>query len=221
MKVEINIPDGLSDITLAQYQRFARISGDEEFLAHKKLEIFAGIDLKMVKAMKASDVARIANKINEVLSEKPEFQPTFTLEGVEYGFHPNLDDITFGELHDIEENISDYQKMHMVMAVLYRPILQKIKDRYRITDYTGTHLTEDAMKSAPMSVVQGMMVFFWRLGIDLSATLIQSLEGTIAQTIPQHPNSPGSGDGTISSMPLPEVISSNLMQLRDSTPSLL
>jgi hypothetical protein len=221
MQVEINIPDGLHDITLAQYQRFVRIEGDEEFLNHKKLEIFANMDLQYAKQMKAADVSRIVSKINEALMQSVDFQPTFVMNDVEYGFIPNLDGILFGELSDIEENITDWQKMHIVMAVLFRPVVQKIKDRYRIEDYNGTTITEELMKAMPMSIVQGAMVFFWRLGIDLSATIIQSSEQELNSIIATKGSSQRSGDGTPSITPLLMAMRSNLTQLRNSTPSLL
>ena len=221
MKLEITIPDTLSELTLAQYQRFVRLEGDEEFLNHKKLEIFANVDLQNARNIKASEVSRIASKINEVLSERVELQTTFSLEGVEYGFHPNLDEMLFGELKDIEENITDWQKMHIVMAVLYRPVTQKIKDRYRIADYNGTSYTEDIMKRMPLSVVQGALVFFWRIGIDLSAHILQSLEPEMNSIIAVKGSSQNDGVGTHSITPFLTAMHSNLKKLHNSTPSLL
>ena len=53
------------------------------------------------------------------------------------GFVPKLDDITLGEYVDIESNISDWQKdAHKAMAVLYRPVNFKAKDKYGIAPYT-------------------------------------------------------------------------------------
>jgi hypothetical protein len=45
MELKVVVPTSLSEITLDQYQRFARLEGDEEFLTHKMLEIFCGVPL--------------------------------------------------------------------------------------------------------------------------------------------------------------------------------
>ena len=48
MKVEINVPDSLSEIRLEQYQKFVKLyDGEvtEEFMALKMLEIFCGVKL--------------------------------------------------------------------------------------------------------------------------------------------------------------------------------
>ena len=51
------------------------------------------------------------------------------------GFIPKLDDISLGEYIDIETNISDWQKMHKAMAVLYRPVNFKLGNKYGIAPY--------------------------------------------------------------------------------------
>ena len=41
------------------------------------------------------------------------------MRGVEYGFIPNLDDMSFGEYVDLDTYIGDWQNIHRAMAVLY------------------------------------------------------------------------------------------------------
>ena len=51
MKIEVIIPNDLSEITLDQYQRFLKIqenNTDEKFLTSKMIEIFCGIKLPEV-----------------------------------------------------------------------------------------------------------------------------------------------------------------------------
>ncbi len=46
MKVDIEIPESLNEITLDQYQRYLKIqdnNDDDKFLAVKMIEIFCGI----------------------------------------------------------------------------------------------------------------------------------------------------------------------------------
>ena len=170
MKVDIYIPDELSDITLEQYQKFAKLNTEENqntnFLLHKMVEIFCRLDLKDIARIKFSYVTQIVNDLNNIFNTKTELIPTFKMKGVEYGMIPKLDDITLGEYIDLDNNISDWETMHKAMAVLYRPIDLKKDHRYQIKEYTGE---EDAsvFKHMPLDVVMGCLVFFWSLSEEL------------------------------------------------------
>ena len=170
MKVDIYIPDELSDITLEQYQKFAKLNTEENqntnFLLHKMVEIFCRLDLKDIARIKFNYVTQIVNDLNNIFNTKTKLIPTFKMKGVEYGMIPKLDDITLGEYIDLDNNISDWETMHKAMAVLYRPIDLKKDHRYQIKEYTGE---EDAsvFKDMPLDVVMGCLVFFWSLSEEL------------------------------------------------------
>ena len=70
MKVEINVPDSLNEITLAQYQRFEKLNTEENqgstFLLQKMVEIFCNLDLKDVAEIKYKSVQEIAVHLNKV-----------------------------------------------------------------------------------------------------------------------------------------------------------
>ena len=53
--------------------------------------------------------------------------------------------------------------MHKAMAVLFRPIKQKLRDKYLIEEYEGSHKYSEVMKNMPLDVVLGSMVFFYSL----------------------------------------------------------
>ena len=170
MKVDIYIPDELSDITLEQYQKFAKLNTEENqntnFLLHKMVEIFCRLDLKDIARIKFNYVTQIVNDLNNIFNTKTKLIPTFKMKGVEYGMIPKLDDITLGEYIDLDNNISDWDTMHKAMAVLYRPIKLKKDHRYQIEEYTGD---EDAgiFKDMPLDVVMGSLFFLWTLSEEL------------------------------------------------------
>ena len=178
MKVDIYIPDELSDITLEQYQKFAKLNTEENqntnFLLHKMVEIFCRLDLKDIARIKFNYVTQIVNDLNNIFNTKTELIPTFKMKGVEYGMIPKLDDITLGEYIDLDNNISDWEPMHKAMAVLYRPIKLKKDHRYQIEEYTGE---EDAVKfkDMPLDIVMGSLVFFWSLSSELLQTTLKYL----------------------------------------------
>ena len=58
MELKVTVPTDLSEITVDQYQRFARLEGDEEFLTHKMLEIFCGVPLSNTSVLHGWRVTR-------------------------------------------------------------------------------------------------------------------------------------------------------------------
>lgn len=176
MKVEINVPDSLNEITLQQYQRFEKLNTEENkgstFLLQKMVEIFCNLDLKDVAEIKYKSVNEIAIHLNKVFDTKHSLIPTFKLKGIEYGFIPILDDMTLGEYVDLDDNLGNWETMHKAMSVLYRPILFKKGHKYNIEPYKGMN---DVMKQAPLDVVFSAMVFFWNLNNELVTTILNYL----------------------------------------------
>jgi len=68
----------------------------------------------------------------KAFSERPPLKQRFFIGKQEFGFIPSLEEITVGELNDIDTYISDWTKMHNAMAVLYRPITATFGNRYEI-----------------------------------------------------------------------------------------
>jgi len=182
MKVDVLVPSSLEDITLEQYQKFAKINTEDNentnFLMHKTVEIFCNLQLKNVARIKFNYVKQILNDINKVFEEKTDLVPRFTLGGVEYGFIPALDDMSLGEYIDLDENFTDWETMHKAMSVLYRPVTLKKGYRYQIEEYDGIQYAE-VMKKAPLNVVMGCMVFFYSLNRELLKTTLNFLQTEI------------------------------------------
>jgi hypothetical protein len=183
MKTEIYVPTKLSEIPLKNYQEFMKLvenSNDEEFIAQKTIEIFCGLNMRDVINIKWSDVKDLISHFNTLFKQKSEFVHTFKIQDMEFGFIPNLEDITFGEYVDLESNITSIDNFHKAMAVMYRPIKTRRKDKYEIIEYTGTAEFSDLMKFAPLDVVMSASLFFWNLGNDLVQATLLSLETQIA-----------------------------------------
>jgi hypothetical protein len=206
MKLEISIPTELKEIKLAQYQAFLKIAKDNddaEFMNQKMVQTFCNIDLKNVAEIRYKDVLEITaslGKMFNVTSHK--FINRFKLAGVEFGFIPELEEMTFGEYTDLDSYIGDWDNMHKAMAVLYRPITKKgLNGTYEIEKYNGSITYCDVMKHAPLDVVFGANVFFYSLGNELLKSTMTYLENNKEiQTILQQHNSGKGGDGTLQSM---------------------
>ena len=177
MKVEVYIPDTLSEITLGQYQKYLKIqenNEDENFLAIKMIEIFCGLRGDTIMAMKAKSIRDITAILTSMFNEKPQLVREFKMGSKTYGFIPKLEDMSFGEYIDLDTYIGDMDNLHRAMNVLYRPIKQKYEEKYLIEDYTGDD--PDIMKSMPMDAVLSSILFFYHLGMDLSQAMMSYLE---------------------------------------------
>ena len=178
MKVKIQVPTSLSEITLEQYQKFNKINTEENqntnFILHKTVEIFCGLDLKDIAKIKVHSVKSVIKDIDNVFSEKPDLIPTFKLKGKEYGFIPKLDDISLGEYIDLDDSLTDWETMHKAMSVLYRPVTMRKGDKYLIEEYDGTDEAE-SMKPMRLDVVMGSIVFFYNLNNELLQTILNYL----------------------------------------------
>mgnify|MGYP003624552973 FL=1 len=181
MEYEIKIPTELKDITLRQYKAYEKIikanvtdQNSERFINTKMLEIFCNIPYEYAAKMLLNDFVEIVDKINAMLMEKPKIVQHFKMGDSEFGFIPNLEEMTFGEYIDLDQNIGDPSKIEYVMAVLYRPVKQRVGDRYSIHEYEPEMLRE-AMLNMPMDAVVSSILFFWNLGIDCTSVMTNYL----------------------------------------------
>ena len=176
MKIKLNIPEKLSEMTLGQYQDWLKVSEGKEldtFLQQKIIEIFCGLTLKQVMLIKASEIDRLVADISNIFVEEPKFIDRFDYGGKEFGFIPKLDNISFGEYVDLDTYLQDWQLMHKAMAVLFRPITLKRKDKYLIEDYESAEKYD--LKCMPLNVVFGSLVFFYHLRSELLRHILNYL----------------------------------------------
>jgi hypothetical protein len=182
MEFKVNVPNKLSEITLSQYMKYYKLveanrddDNAEAFLSLKMLEIFCNVPYDKAVELRIKDITGIVNIISDTINLKPELVSTFKMGGVEFGFIPKLEDMSFGEYIDLDIFIGDWDKMNKAMAVLYRPIEQKIGGRYRLKPYVPGDYDE-IMLNMPMDAVISSLVFFYHLGIELSTGMVNYLE---------------------------------------------
>jgi len=203
MKVNLRIPTSLNEITLGQYQEFAKLDGTLEdthdtAIQLKIVEIFCKVPEIVVRNMKATDIAEVCEIINTMFDTNHQLINKFSLGGVDYGFIPELDDMTFGEYMDLDTFIGDNDNLHRAVNVLFRPIEHKRGARYTIKEYDAD--TSENAKDFPLDVVLGAIVFFYSLGKDLSMVMLNSLDSKNEKALAQHLISHPNGDGLTPSL---------------------
>ena len=180
--MKILVPSSLSDITLQKYVEYLNeIKNIEEnklpdtYLNTKLLEIFCDLTNEQVMNIDLTSVLEISSTIKDVLLQEPQRVEFFKVGSIEFGWLPKLDTMSWGEFLDLNNNISDWQTIHVSMGVLYRPVTLKRKDKYLVEEYKGDTY-HDAIMQMPMDAVIGAMIFFWNLGMDCARYITNFLE---------------------------------------------
>jgi hypothetical protein len=221
MKVKIQIPEDLSEVTLEQYQYLMEIQNpddDDEFAARKLISVLCKIPLSQVMYIDYSSASELLAKFNQMFSEEKMMYTRFKLNNVEFGFIPDIEKISFGEYIDCEKYMSSWKTMHNAMAVLYRPIVKTKGDKYEIENYEGSATYEEVMKAMPLSVALGANVFFWNLVSELLEGLIVYLQNEVKKEvdlkiIAKYLNLPEDGDGINQFMELQKATLRDLKKL--------
>ena len=184
--MKIVLPENISEITLGQFQKYLKLLtrelSDIDF-NKRKIAIFTKLPYRDISKVSSVDFKELLLQIDLALATKAEFTNRFTLNDIEYGFIPNLDNISIGEYADlqkyseqlslveddnIETMIDGFNEMEKIMAVLFRPIINKDGfGNYKIESYTADEARNEIMKEMPLSLVNGALVFFSSLANEL------------------------------------------------------
>lgn len=183
---KLTVPNKLSEITLAQYQKFNKVISkdpDLDFLRKKTIEIFCGVPLADVDKYKYTSIVEVTEIINKMFEQKPKLIQRFERNGTEYGFIPVLTDMTFGEFVDLDTLMSDWDTMDEAMGVLFRKVTEKHKDQYKIEPYDSDNRA--GMKNMPLDVALGAIFFLQSLRKECLRHLESFLQNKLRQLPPQ------------------------------------
>ena len=122
--------------------------------------------------MAYKDLLEIMNIIKKMIDSEPdkgEFRKVFKFKNEEYGFCPNLSNISTGEYIDLESFCKEpVENLHVIMSILYRRVSFKRGERYSIEDYNPDEFKEELFKDCPMDIALSCLGFFLTLGSDLA-----------------------------------------------------
>jgi hypothetical protein len=180
-ELKIEVPTQWSAVTLRDYLALRKdmetYKDNEEamfacllhHLCHFPVEYLQQLDIDTYLAIKG-DVLKFFNDTNLTLKR------TVTIDGVEYGFEPNLSQMAYGAYLDISkyENIGIDDKWPEIMSILYRPITNKAGALYDIKTYDGL-INSEKFLDVTMDVHFGALSFFFHLQKDLLNATLKSL----------------------------------------------
>jgi hypothetical protein len=166
MKFKLTFPTSYDEITLQQYQEITALEDKYDSDIHRvmaAIRILTKADEKQLMQISSKDIPRIEKVLSWLKTppEKTEVRDRFTMDGVEYGLVPDMDNLTVGEFADLENQCEEADKnMHEILAILYRPVVRTVSNWYEIEPYRPSVEKGKAMLNAPFGVAVSLMVFF-------------------------------------------------------------
>jgi len=173
---EFKLISSWEDVTLEKWLKLIDFhNGTKTKEAEETIAALSNIPKDLIKQLELKDVAVIMGKLAELQAKQDSsLKKIIEIDGVRYGFHPNLDEMTLGEYADLETMIkNDIEKnMPEVIAILFRPIVEEQNNIYTIEAYDGNiTIRAEQMKKMSAEQVQSALVFFYNLGKELSLIL--------------------------------------------------
>jgi len=204
--MKVTIPTDLSEITLGQLQALTKLEGSELNsieMQKQTIELLTDVERSNIDLFKLTDLNDVYSKLLSLSKRSDNLTQIVTIEGVKYGFHPNLDEMTLGEFVDLDEHCKDgVDSIQQVLAILYRPITEEKGNNYNIEPYNESHIQNARLfENLSIDFANGVMVFFYHLGSELTQTILNYLQKETEKMTTQQKQTLGlNGDGINRSM---------------------
>jgi uncharacterized protein (UPF0248 family) len=186
-EIEIKVPTDWTGISLKKYLELQTdletYKDDDAAVTAIMLYHLCGLDLKYLNAIPVETYSEIRDTLALFTNgiEIP-LKRVINIDGIEYGFEPNLSKMAYGAYVDI----SKYQTMAIdknwanIMSILYRPVKHKKGEMYSIDTYTGIDNSAKFL-NVGMDIHFGALFFLLNLSMDL---LNSTLNSSMAMELP-------------------------------------
>jgi hypothetical protein len=189
-EIEIVMPEGRHDVSLKTYLSLQKdlesYIDDEQAQIALMLYHLCGIDANMLQTLSQASFNRLKLELNTFMqpTEIP-LKRIIDIDGIEYGFEPNLSQIAYGAYADISkyDTVQIDDNWAKIMSILYRPVIDKGNaDTYTIKPYDGK-IDGSKFLNVPMDIHFSTLFFFVRLSDHL---LNYTLNSTIPMEMSPH-----------------------------------
>jgi len=180
-EVKIVVPNDWSAVTLKKYlelrKDMANYEDDKDAVVACMFLHLCDFPVEYINGLRhdtynqiLTDLVSFLNKIEYPL------QKIIEIDGIEYGFEPNLSQMAYGAYVDITkyESINIDDSWAEIMSILYRPVTKKVGQLYEIQPYSG-EINKERFLNVSMDKHFGAVFFFKSLLMDLSKDTLSSL----------------------------------------------
>lgn len=184
--IELEIEDKIVQVkphlTIQQYQRLKSNEEKYQNSSVETLSLYTDIPVNQLKDLPLEQVNFVQEYITSQItsnSMKDELHNIFTHNGIEYGLENDWTKLAWGGWVDLEVFAADKieENIHYIMAVLYRPVIDRKKGKYTIKPYKSDDIEDRANEflTLPVNYWFGASVFFFITGNLYISNLESSL----------------------------------------------
>jgi hypothetical protein len=168
-----------SDQTLGTYVDFMAAGEDTV----SQIQAITGLKRDDIRKIDMATIDKIVSAYaNGLRNDEKIFKQFIDIDGVKFGFHPNLKSMTFGEWLDLSELSKNFpHQLPELMCILYRPVTAEINLQYKIEEYdSDVHLNyAPQMRKLNLANVNAALLFFSTLRNDLVNSTPEYLEAEL------------------------------------------
>jgi hypothetical protein len=182
-EIKIEVPTKWSAVTLRQYLALRKdldtYVGEEEAITACLFHHLCDFPLEYIQQLNIDTYIAIRQDlINFFNNIDLPLQKFIQINGVEYGFEPDLSRMAYGAYVDISkyETFEINEKWAEIMSILYRPLIKTTGKLYDIKAYDGT-IDGDKFMDVSMDIHFGTLFFLKTLLKDLLKDTQKSLTG--------------------------------------------
>ena len=180
-EITLKVPTSWEAVTLKDYLALRKdmetYSDDQEAITACLFHHLCRFPVQYLNQMDIDTYVNIKKDLESFFNKAEHPLKRFiTIDGVEYGFEPNLSNMAYGAYVDISkyETVGVDEKWAEIMSILYRPVIKKTGALYDTKVYDGELYPEKFMEVG-MDVHFGALFFFKSLLEDLQKDTLNSL----------------------------------------------
>ena len=180
-EVKIVVPNDWSAVTLKKYlelrKDMSNYEDDKDAIIACMFHHLCDFPVEYINGLRYDTYNQIVTDLVSFLNkiEYP-IQQFIEIDGIEYGFEPNLSQMAYGAYVDITkyESINIDDSWAEIMSILYRPVTKKVGKLYEVQPYSG-NIDKERFLNVSMDKHFGAVFFFKSLLMDLSKSTLNSL----------------------------------------------
>jgi hypothetical protein len=188
-EIQLTIPTDWAGVSLKKYLALRAdietYKDNEEAVSAVMLLHLCGLQPNYLKSLPLDSYNEIKSTLTKFINDVDlPLQKFVNIDGIEYGFEPNLSKMAYGAYADITK----YKVLEInndwanIMNILYRPIKRKKGDYYEIDTYIG-NTDSNKFLNVGMDIHFGALFFLLNLSTDLLTSILNSTK--LQET---HPN---------------------------------
>jgi hypothetical protein len=190
--IEINVPTNWSAVP---YKTYTKLQKDIENYKDEPLAVehfiffhLTGLTPDILSGLDTETYDKIRNDLFSFMKQEQfPLQRIIEIDGIKYGFEPNLSKMAYGAYLDITsyKNIELNEDWNDIMTILYRPVIKQVGALYEIEKYSGFKPWDtEKWNDVGMDVHFGCFFLFKNLLKDLQLATLNSMKKEVVK----HPN---------------------------------